>query len=134
VRPRSELKPHVAETGPSSCRAFTTTQRTYSIKSHLLPRCNATGSSDRVGVSDSVRDRQVANVTSELFANTISGVRRTWKSLIEGRCGIVSVKDRSPIFATLPSQIAAIVPEGSREDGKWNAKEYGLSPSVSKAQ
>jgi 3-oxoacyl-[acyl-carrier-protein] synthase II len=46
----------------------------------------------------------------------------------------VSVKDRSPVFATLPSKIAAIIPEGSREDGKWSAKEYGLSSSVSKAQ
>jgi hypothetical protein len=46
----------------------------------------------------------------------------------------VSIKDRSPDFATLPSQVAAIVPEGSREDGKWNAKEYGMTPGVSEAQ
>ncbi|KAF1917414.1 3-oxoacyl-synthase-like protein [Ampelomyces quisqualis] len=56
-----------------------------------------------------------------------SCVRRTWKRLIDGHCGIVSIKARSPDFATLPSQIAALVPEGMREDGKWNAKEYGLA-------
>jgi 3-oxoacyl-[acyl-carrier-protein] synthase II len=50
---------------------------------------------------------------------------------VEGQCGIVSIKDRSPDFATLPSQIAALVPEGNKDDGKWNAKEYGLSPGVS---
>ncbi|KAH3908061.1 hypothetical protein HBI56_149850 [Parastagonospora nodorum] len=57
------------------------------------------------------------------------GVRRIWKRLIEGHCGIVSIKDRSLDFAKLPSQIAALVPEGSKEHGKWNAKEYGLSPT-----
>jgi 3-oxoacyl-[acyl-carrier-protein] synthase II len=44
----------------------------------------------------------------------------------------VSIKDRSPDFATLPSQIAALVPEGLKEDGRWNAKEYGISAGVSK--
>ncbi|KAH8704664.1 3-oxoacyl-synthase-like protein [Phaeosphaeriaceae sp. PMI808] len=57
------------------------------------------------------------------------GVRRTWTRLIEGHCGIVSIKERSPAFATLPSQVAALVPEGKREDGKWNAQEYGLNPA-----
>ncbi|KAF1987896.1 ketoacyl synthase domain-containing protein [Aulographum hederae CBS 113979] len=52
------------------------------------------------------------------------GIRRTWKRLIEGECGIVSVADRSPKFASLPSRIAGVVPAGSRKDGKWTAKEY----------
>jgi 3-oxoacyl-[acyl-carrier-protein] synthase II len=61
---------------------------------------------------------------------TNSGVRRTWSRLIDGQCGIVSIKDRSPEFALLPSQVAALVPEGSKDEGKWNPKDH-LSPSVS---
>ncbi|KAL5115378.1 Mitochondrial beta-keto-acyl synthase [Pleosporales sp. CAS-2024a] len=57
------------------------------------------------------------------------GVRRTWKSLIGGDCGIQCIKDRGPGFAKLPSQVAAIVPEGSRTDGLWNTEEYGLTPA-----
>ena len=49
--------------------------------------------------------------------------------LIDGHCGIVSIRNRTPQFALLPSQVAAVVPEGSREDGKWNPKEH-LSPGV----
>ncbi|KAF2126087.1 3-oxoacyl-synthase-like protein [Dothidotthia symphoricarpi CBS 119687] len=56
------------------------------------------------------------------------GVRRTWKRLIDSDCGVVSIKDRSPQFAALPSQVAALVPEGAKDDGLWNPKEY-LSPS-----
>jgi 3-oxoacyl-[acyl-carrier-protein] synthase II len=32
-------------------------------------------------------------------------------------------------FAALPSQVAAVVPEGKKSDGMWNAKEW-LSPGV----
>lgn len=56
------------------------------------------------------------------------GVRRTWKRLIDGQCGIVSIKDRSPEFGLLPSQVAAVVPLGSKEDGMWNSKDH-LSPT-----
>ncbi|KAF2624656.1 3-oxoacyl-synthase-like protein [Macroventuria anomochaeta] len=52
------------------------------------------------------------------------GVRRAWQRLIDGNCGITSIKDRSPQFAALPSQVAAVVPEGTKADGKWSAKEY----------
>ncbi|KAF2875296.1 3-oxoacyl-synthase-like protein [Massariosphaeria phaeospora] len=55
------------------------------------------------------------------------GVRRTWRRLLDGHCGIVSIKDRDPHFAGLPSQVAAIVPEGKKDDGMWNAKEW-LNP------
>lgn len=65
---------------------------------------------------------------SQTYAS--SGVRRTWQRLIESHCGVVSIKDRSPGFAKLPSQVAALVPAGRREDGKWTATEY-LSPGVS---
>ncbi|KAK1919106.1 hypothetical protein P3342_008830 [Pyrenophora teres f. teres] len=56
------------------------------------------------------------------------GVRQTWKRLIDGQCGIVSIKHRSPEFALLPSQVAGIVPEGKQDDGGWTSKEH-LSPS-----
>ncbi|KAF2150678.1 ketoacyl synthase domain-containing protein [Myriangium duriaei CBS 260.36] len=53
------------------------------------------------------------------------GLRRTWKRLIEGQCGIVSLKDRSPEFQALPSQVAGTVPRGtSRHDGLWNPKDW----------
>ena len=58
------------------------------------------------------------------------GVRRTWKRLIEGQCGVVSIKDRKPGFGLLPSQVAALVPTGEKKDGMWNVKEH-LSPGVS---
>ncbi|KAF2196875.1 3-oxoacyl-synthase-like protein, partial [Delitschia confertaspora ATCC 74209] len=52
------------------------------------------------------------------------GVRRTWTRLLDGHCGIVSIKDKGPQFTGLPSRIAGLVEEGKREDGGWNAKEW----------
>ncbi|KAJ9223635.1 hypothetical protein DTO169C6_3987 [Paecilomyces variotii] len=52
------------------------------------------------------------------------GIRRTWKRLLDGHCGIVNVKDRHPRFAEIPCQIAAAVPQGSRKDGGWTASEW----------
>lgn len=46
----------------------------------------------------------------------------------------MSIKDRSPVFASLPSQVAALVPEGSRKDRNWVAKEYGLNAGVGASQ
>ncbi|KAF2676678.1 3-oxoacyl-synthase-like protein [Lentithecium fluviatile CBS 122367] len=55
------------------------------------------------------------------------GVRRTWRRLLDRQCGIISIKDRSSEFAVLPSQVAAVVPEGKKENGMWSAKDW-LSP------
>jgi 3-oxoacyl-[acyl-carrier-protein] synthase II len=66
---------------------------------------------------------------SIVATNEKLGVRRTWQRLIEGHCGITSIKDRSPQFAALPSKIAALVPEGKKEEGGWNVQEY-LNPGV----
>ncbi|KAL4964678.1 putative beta-ketoacyl synthase (Cem1) [Aspergillus stella-maris] len=52
------------------------------------------------------------------------GVRRTWKRLLDGHCGIVNVKDRDARFADLPCQIAAVVPSGPRAEGRWTALEW----------
>ncbi|KAK3990568.1 3-oxoacyl--synthase [Cladorrhinum sp. PSN332] len=60
------------------------------------------------------------------------GVRSTWKRLIAGESGIVSVADRSPKWKDLTSTVAGIVP--SVNDGRfsdqeiWRASDY-LSPS-----
>lgn len=55
---------------------------------------------------------------------TFPGVRRSWKSLLKGKGGIVSVKDRSPQFAALPCQVVAVVREGLRVDGGWTASDW----------
>lgn len=57
-------------------------------------------------------------------------MRRTWKRLLDGHCGIVNVKDRDARFADLPCQIAAVVPSGQRAEGRWMASEW-LSKDVS---
>ncbi|KAG9784291.1 ketoacyl synthase domain-containing protein, partial [Aureobasidium melanogenum] len=51
------------------------------------------------------------------------GVRPTWKRLIDGHCGIVNIKDRDPRFASLPSQVAGVIPPGLKVDGGWQSKE-----------
>jgi 3-oxoacyl-[acyl-carrier-protein] synthase II len=60
---------------------------------------------------------------------TCIGVRRIWKRLLDGHCGIVSITDKSPQFAALPSRIAGLVPKGRRDEGEWNPKEL-LGPGV----
>ncbi|KZF21484.1 3-oxoacyl-synth [Xylona heveae TC161] len=55
------------------------------------------------------------------------GVRRSWSRLLDGSCGIVSVKDKGPQFAALPSQVAALVPTGSKTTGGWDRTEW-LAP------
>ncbi|ORZ02301.1 thiolase-like protein [Syncephalastrum racemosum] len=51
------------------------------------------------------------------------GVQNAWTNLLKGQCGIVSVRDREG-FDALPVNIAAVVPEGLKEDGKFTAKEW----------
>ncbi|KAJ6149764.1 hypothetical protein N7471_000963 [Penicillium samsonianum] len=52
------------------------------------------------------------------------GIRRTWKRLLDGHCGVVNVKDRDERYAEQPCQVAAVVPQGSRENGGWTASEW----------
>lgn len=54
---------------------------------------------------------------------------RSWHRLIDGHCGIVSLKGRSPEFDGIPSQVAALVPNGDTVEGGWNEKEW-LTPVV----
>ena len=53
-----------------------------------------------------------------------SGVRRTWQRLLDGHCGIVNVVSRDERFKDIPSQIAAVVPPGKKEDGGWTVSEW----------
>ncbi|KAI5309388.1 Mitochondrial beta-keto-acyl synthase, partial [Ascosphaera atra] len=55
------------------------------------------------------------------------GLRRSWKRLLAGDCGIVSLADqnRDPRFKELPSQVAAVVPEKKhQQDGGWDATDW----------
>ncbi|EER45786.1 3-oxoacyl-acyl carrier protein synthase [Histoplasma capsulatum H143] len=52
------------------------------------------------------------------------GVRRTWTRLLDGHCGVVSVKNRGPGYSDLPCQIAALVPQGSKNDGGWRGSDW----------
>ncbi|KAI9675334.1 MAG: Mitochondrial beta-keto-acyl synthase [Caeruleum heppii] len=52
------------------------------------------------------------------------GLRRSWSGLLDGHCGIVDIRHRSPAFAALPSHIAGVVPSGKTEDGGWHARDW----------
>ncbi|PYI29363.1 3-oxoacyl--synthase [Aspergillus indologenus CBS 114.80] len=52
------------------------------------------------------------------------GIRRTWKRLIDGHCGIVNVVHRDARFTDVPCQVAAVVPQGARSEGGWTASEW----------
>ena len=51
------------------------------------------------------------------------GVKHAWKNLLNGHCGITSLTDK-PEYEKLPVQIAAVVPQGSKENGEFNSKEW----------
>ncbi|KAK5143505.1 Mitochondrial beta-keto-acyl synthase, partial [Rachicladosporium monterosium] len=53
-----------------------------------------------------------------------AGIKHTWRRLLECGSGIVSTSSRGAQFETLPSRVAGLVPLGSREDGKWQAKDW----------
>lgn len=54
------------------------------------------------------------------------GIRRTWSRLLASECGIVSIADREPVarWRELPSKVAGIIPEGSKDEGKWKASDW----------
>ncbi|KAF4553415.1 Beta-ketoacyl synthase-like protein [Elsinoe fawcettii] len=52
------------------------------------------------------------------------GIRRTWTRLLDGECGITSLRDRKG-FDGLPSQVAGVIPEhGGHEAGAWDSKHW----------
>jgi 3-oxoacyl-[acyl-carrier-protein] synthase II len=52
-----------------------------------------------------------------------TGVKAAWESVINSRCGIISLKDR-PGFSDLPVTIGAAVKPGSRDEGGFDASEW----------
>lgn len=52
-----------------------------------------------------------------LLTDDLSGVQRTWQRLINSESGITSTVPLGTTFATLPSQVAGIVPD-------WTASEW----------
>ncbi|KAK3676132.1 Mitochondrial beta-keto-acyl synthase [Recurvomyces mirabilis] len=53
-----------------------------------------------------------------------AGVKTTWRRLLESGDGIVSTTKLGTDFTSLPSQVAGLVPLGSRSDGRWQAKDW----------
>lgn len=53
-----------------------------------------------------------------------AGIQHTWKRLLESSSGIVSTRERGSQFDKLPSRVAGLVPQGSQEDGRWQAKDW----------
>ncbi|KAF8532952.1 beta-ketoacyl synthase [Trichophaea hybrida] len=52
------------------------------------------------------------------------GAHKSWKQLLNGKCGIVSLRGRDPKFHDLPSQVAGIVPSGVAAEGGWDSTEW----------
>lgn len=50
--------------------------------------------------------------------------------MLDGHCGIVNVNSRDARFKEQPCQIAAVVPQGTKDEGGWMAEEW-LSRGVS---
>ncbi|EXJ90911.1 3-oxoacyl-[acyl-carrier-protein] synthase II [Capronia coronata CBS 617.96] len=67
------------------------------------------------------------------------GIRRTWKRLLNGDCGIVSTRHLGPEFVALPSQVAGLVPvpvgattsqNAADEKGVWRAQDHVSSTEL----
>ncbi|KAK3630104.1 Mitochondrial beta-keto-acyl synthase [Elasticomyces elasticus] len=56
-----------------------------------------------------------------------AGIRQTWRRLLDSGSGIVSTSSRGAQFEKLPSRVAGLVPQGSRDDGRWQAKDWMLA-------
>lgn len=58
------------------------------------------------------------------------GIDKSWKALLNGASGIVSLKDR-PEYKGIPSQVAGLVPRGPRFEGKWDNDNWiDTSPNL----
>lgn len=62
------------------------------------------------------------SITTHLLPT--SGIRRTWKKLIEGHCGVQSTTHLGPQFGSIPSQVAALVPVDRGQNGGWKASDW----------
>ena len=53
-----------------------------------------------------------------------AGIKTTWKHLIDSSCGVVSTAQLGTPFGTLPSRVAGLVPQGGRDQGRWQARDW----------
>jgi 3-oxoacyl-[acyl-carrier-protein] synthase II len=53
-----------------------------------------------------------------------AGIKQTWHRLLASHSGIVSTASKGPVFASLPSRVAGLVPLGSRDEGRWQAQDW----------
>ncbi|MCJ1357218.1 MAG: Mitochondrial beta-keto-acyl synthase [Icmadophila ericetorum] len=66
--------------------------------------------------------RRVAVTGLGLITPLGVGVRRSWKRLLDGDCGISSIQGLG--FQKLQCRVAGIVPEGEIENGEWTARDW----------
>ncbi|KAI4206337.1 MAG: hypothetical protein LQ346_001162, partial [Caloplaca aetnensis] len=52
------------------------------------------------------------------------GVKRSWTRVLDGHCGVVSLKDRGDAFLQQQCQVAGLVPQGRKEDGAWRTSDW----------
>lgn len=52
------------------------------------------------------------------------GAQRSWKRLLDGHCGIVSLRSRNAAFQKQQCQIAGLVPLGKNDVGGWDANDW----------
>lgn len=53
-----------------------------------------------------------------------TGVRQSWKGLLEGSCGIRSLQSKGSAYQNLNCRVAGLVPEGRKEDAAWCASDW----------
>ncbi|KAG0127381.1 thiolase-like protein [Tuber indicum] len=51
------------------------------------------------------------------------GISKSWQRLVEGKCGIRSIKNQLE-FNGIPSQVAATIPIGTSRSGGWDPNEW----------
>lgn len=91
--------------------------------------CNAKSCSNRARSSDTIRTRYLLRLTNFLekfqkLSYKYPGVGRSWKRLLDGCCGIVSLRDQGAAFAQQQCQVAGLVPSGKKENGGWTVGEW----------
>lgn len=87
---------------------------------------NAESCSHRTGGSDTIRNRYSPSSTTATHnqLTLYTGAQRSWNHLIDGKCGIVSLRDRGAEFQQQQCQVAGLVPKGRKEDGGWNVDDW----------
>lgn len=87
---------------------------------------NAESCNHRTGGSDTIRNRYSSSSTTVAHyqLTLYAGAQRSWNHLIDGKCGIVSLRDKGAEFQQQQCQVAGLVPIGGKEDGGWNVDDW----------